>query len=211
MASQKKKKTKETDRAGIWFDDKSALMEERLGREHDMVMHAIIPFAVGGGLDLYYYPNGIPGTAMATKELSEKPKKGSSNDVYRCYELVMFTRRKLDMDAVEDESSDFGRIHTVISAVLNCVARYSFEAKLNPSDTCEFPEEMDTVGGRCLIFDGYPSCPEEKKEDFGLLAVIEVFRSEMEYAQKHGGAKLIGKLKAKGHYPYSDLDREPVV
>jgi hypothetical protein len=42
------------------------------------------------------------------------------------------------------------------------------------------------------------------------LAVIEVFRSEMDYARKNGGAKLLHRLKAKGHYPHYDLDREPV-
>jgi hypothetical protein len=43
-----------------------------------------------------------------------------------------------------------------------------------------------------------------------LLAIIEVFRSEMEFARKHGGAKLIQHLKATGSYSYSDLDRDPV-
>lgn len=69
---------------------------------------------------------------------------------------------------------------------------------------------MPHVGGRCLIFDGYPSYPDDEPAEFGLLAVIEVFRSEMEYARKNGGARLIKRLKAKGHYPYSDMDREAV-
>ena len=70
---------------------------------------------------------------------------------------------------------------------------------------------MPAVGGRCLIFDGYPSYPAGEPAEFGLLAVIEVFRSEMDYARKHGGAKLLKRLRAEGHYPYSDMDREPVV
>jgi hypothetical protein len=193
-----------------WYDRKSALMEEMLGKEHDMVMHAIIPYAIGGGLDLYYYPNGIPGTAVATKELSELPGEGSSNDVYQCYELVMFTSRPLDLDAAKDEGTPFGRTHSVINAALNRIAPYSAQATLSPNETCEFPTDMPTVGGRCLIFDGYPSYAGDKPAEFGLLAVIEVFRSEMAYARKHGGAKLLERLKAKGYYPYSDLDREPV-
>jgi hypothetical protein len=193
-----------------WYDRKSTLMEEMLGKEHDMVMHAIIPYAIGGGLDLYYYPNGIPGTAVATKELSELPGEGSSNDVYQCYELVMFTRHPLDLDAAKDEGTPFGRAHAGINAVLNRIAPYSAQATLNPNETCEFPADMPTVGGRCLIFDGYPSYPDDEPAEFGLLAVIVVFRSEMAYARKHGGAKLLKRLKAKGHYPYSDLDREPV-
>jgi hypothetical protein len=51
-------------------------------------MHALIPYAISGGLDLYYYPNGLPGTAIATKELSELPNAGSSNDVYSSFDMT---------------------------------------------------------------------------------------------------------------------------
>jgi hypothetical protein len=130
--------------------------------------------------------------------------------VYHCYELVMFTRHPLDLDAAKHESAPFGRAHAAISAILNCVAPYSAQASLNPNETCEFPADMPRLGGRCLIFDGYPSYSHAEPTDFGLLAVIEVFPSEMEYARKNGGAKLLERLQAKGHYPYSDLDRELV-
>ena len=33
----------EEDLAQPWYDRKSSLMEQMLGKEHDMVMHAIIP------------------------------------------------------------------------------------------------------------------------------------------------------------------------
>ncbi len=193
-----------------WYDHKSALMEASLGKEHDMVMHAIIPYAIGGALDLYYYPNGVPGTAIATKELAESPNEGPSNDMYRSYELVMFTKHRLDLDAANDMNTPFGRAHRNINTILNLIARYSAQAKLNPNETCEFPAGMEDVGGKCLIFDGYACHSDEVVENFGLLALIEVFRSEMEYARKHGGAKLIKRLKDKGYYPYSDLDRQPV-
>ena len=44
-----------------------------------------------------------------------------------------------------------------------------------------------------------------------LLLCLEVFRSEMEYARKNGSEKLLDLLKEKSIYPYSDLDRDPVV
>lgn len=198
--------------ADEWYDRKSALMEQMMGKEHDMVMHAIIPYALGGGLDLFYFPHGVKGTAVATKELSELPGEGSTNDVYACYELVMFTRHALDMEAADDETTPFGRIHSTINAALNAIAPYSAQATLNPCQTCEFPPEMPVLGGHCMIFDGYPSYPDDGEDlpDFGLLALIEIFRSEMQYARKHGGDKLLERLKSKGHYPYSDLDRDPV-
>lgn len=192
-----------------WHDKKSAAMVDVLGEEHDMVMHAIFPYSIGGSLDLYYFPNGIAGTAIATKELSEAPGEGSSNDVFDTYELVMFTRHAISLDDAKDESTPFGRAHRSINAILNHVAPYSAQATLNPNETCEFPAEMDTVGGKCLIFDAYRSTAEH--QDFGLLAIIEVHRSEMDYARHNGGKHLIAALKEAGHFPYSDLDREAVV
>lgn len=67
---------------------------------------------------------------------------------------------------------------------------------------------MKTVGGKCLIFDAYGV--ENESPDFGLLAIIEIHRSEMNYAREHGGEKLLNKLKQAGYYPYSDLDRPAV-
>ena len=122
--------------AEAWGDAKSKLMEEIFGPEHDMVMHAIIPFAVGGALDLYYYPHLNPGTAIATKELCELPGQGSSNRIFSCYEIAMFTRHALDLDEAKDSSTPFGQAHSNINRILNCMARYSSAASLNPNETC---------------------------------------------------------------------------
>lgn len=196
--------------ANRWFERKSAMMEKWLGKEHDLVMHAIIPYAIGGGLDLYFYPNGIPGTAFATKELSEAPGEGSTNDVFRNYELVMFTKHKLDLDVAFDTTTEFGRAYGAIQPILNGLAPYSAIASLNPNETCEFPAEMERVGGRCLIFDGYPTYFKGKQVEFGLLAAIEIFRSEMEFAMQQKGRELLQRLRDHHYYPYSDLDRKPV-
>lgn len=154
---------KEEEIADAWYEEKSRIMESLLGKEHDMVMHAIIPYAVGGGLDLYYYPHGLPGTGIATKELSELPGEGSKNRTFECYELAMFTHLPLSMDDALDEATPFGKAHSNINAVLNVIGPYSAEASLNPRETCEFPEDMEGVGGKCLIFDGYGDPPTKKK------------------------------------------------
>lgn len=192
-----------------WYDEKSSRMEQILGKEHDSVMHSIIPYSIGGALDLYYFPNGIPGTAIATKELCELPGQGANNDWYENYELVMFTREPINLEQANNVKHPFGKVHRKLNAILNCMARYSEEATLNPGETCEFPEEMEELGGRCLIFDAYKDQDDETQ--FGLLLVMEVYREEMEFARKLGSQLLIDLLKSKGHYPYSDLNREPVV
>ncbi len=199
----------ELELAREWYATKTAAMVEILGEEHGVVMHSIIPYAIGGGLDLYYFPQGVEGTAIATKELCEIPGQGSSNDVFDLYELVMFTRHALSLDDAKDGSTPFGRAHHSINAILYCIARYSEQATLNPLETCEFPADMETVGGKCLIFDAYGT--DADHAEFGLLAIIEITRSEMDYAREFGGGELIAKLKQAGYYPYSDLDRPAVV
>lgn len=199
----------EEDRlAQEWYERKTSMMVDVLGKEHNMVLHAIIPYAIGGALDLYYFPNGIEGTAIATKELCETPDEGSSNDVFDAYELVMFTRHAFSLDDARNEATAFGRAHRSINSILSYIARYSAQATLNPHETCEFPADMEPVGGKCLIFDAYGF--DEDHAEFGLLAIIEIHRSEMDFARKHGGGKLIAKLKQAGYYPYSDLDRPAV-
>ncbi len=196
--------------ANDWYERKTAMMVATLGEEHGIVMHAMIPFEMGGGLDLYFFPNGIEGTGFVTKELSELPTEGSSNDVHDRYELVMFTKHPLELELFRKEDTAFGKTYSSFNAILNVIALYSRDAKLNPNETCEFPEDMEIIGGRCLIFDDYASHQDRDAGTFGLLAIIEVFRSEMECARTNGSGKLIERLKAAGHYPYSDMDRTPV-
>lgn len=196
--------------AAAWHEQKSAHMVEHLGPEFDMVMHAIIPFALGGGLDLYYYTQGIAGTVVATKELSELPGQGSTNEVFRSYELAMATRHPLDMEQVQDPESPLGRVHQDINAILNLIALYSAEASLNPHETCEFPPEMEEVGGKCLIFDALTPFDFDRQQEFGILLIMEVFRSEMDFARQEGTPVLLERLRLAGHFPYSDMDREPV-
>ena len=207
-----KKKLSEEDEERLeddWYEYKSQLMESILGKEHDMVMHALIPYEIGGALDLYYYPNDIDGTGIATKELSYAVRDGSTNDKYKKYELVMFTREQLDLDHAHDDQTAFGKAHQNISSILNPIASYSAQAKLNPLETCEFPPDMEKIGGKCLIFSAYKSRSDDV-EDFGLLAVIEIYRSEMEFAMQNGGRMLVALLQENRYYPYSDMDREPV-
>ena len=48
---------------------KQAALEGVLGKMHAYVGHAIIPYAIGGPVDMYYFPQSDGGTALATMEL----------------------------------------------------------------------------------------------------------------------------------------------
>jgi hypothetical protein len=199
------------------YQAKSEFMERILGKEHDMVRHSIIPFAVGGGLDLYFYPGFMGGTAIGTKELVDRDFGGPANKLFDCYELVMCAKSAIDLASAAEEvppKGSFGHEQREIHGMLNILGRYAPQAKLNPYDTLEFPAEMQGVGGKCLIIDALcePFADEKTKaKKFGLMLVMEIHRDEMEYAMKQRGKELIAKLKAKGHYPFTGIERESVL
>ena len=196
------------------YEIKQAALERILAPMHDMVGHALIPFQVGGTVDMYYFPNGIPGTGFATMELIEPDGSGPKPNRIGTYELVTFTRQEIPpSDLMDDENQPFNDIQGRMCGIMTTVGFYSYEAVLNPGETCEIPPGEEGEPNYCLIFDEYKQNGLDFEIDgqkHCLLLVIEVFRSEMEYAMENGSATVLNKLKEKGYYPYSDLEREPV-
>lgn len=192
------------------YDLKLQGLERVLGKMYHLVGHAIIPFQVGGPVDMYYFPNASKGTAFATMELIGPDGSGPRPSRIGTYELIAFTKRKI---GDENDKAAFEQIERRICGIFTVLGRYSYEARLNPLETVEVPVGEDEPN-RCLILDEYRKPGVDfviGKSRHGLLMVIEVFRSEMEYAMKHDSQAVLSKLKKKGHYPYSDLDRETVI
>jgi len=221
-------------RAKPWSDyeqfavAKQGGLERVLGPMHDMVGHALIPFHAGGNVDMYYFPHGIPGTGFATMELIGPDGSGPLANVIGTYELVAFTRLPMDKGdlplgetdaygapasgALEATPTPYDEMERRMCDILTVVAHYADEAVMNPGDTCEVPvaEGEPTI---CLILDEYS--PDGLQFEIAgakhcLLLCMEVHRSEMEYAMEHGSASVLKRLRASGHYPYSDLNRHPV-
>lgn len=186
-------------------------LEAVLGKSHKLVGHAIIPFSIGGAVDMYYFPKAISGTGFATMELIDPAGNGPTPNKTGTYELVAFTRLKYSEDTTE--TNPFNKIERRICGIFTGIGNYSYEAKLEPYETCELPQD-EGEPNICLVLDEYkPNGKEFKIENrkHGLLLIIEVFRNEMEFAMSNGTGKLIQKLKEKGYYPYSDLDRKSVI
>ncbi len=192
------------------YEAKKKGLETILGEMYPMVGHAIIPFQIGGAVDMYYFTHAIPGTGFATMELLEPDGSGPQPSKIGTYELVGFTKFKIED---ENEKENFARIERRMCGIFTILGNYSREAVLNPLETVELPGGKDEPN-RCLILDEYKKDGVEflvGGRRHGLLLVVEVFRSEMEYAMQHGSSSIIRKLQEKGYYPYSDLDRDPVV
>jgi hypothetical protein len=196
-----------------YYEAKQKGLERVLGPMHNLVGHAIIPFEVGGAVDMYYFPNGIPGTGFATMELLEPDGSGPKPNRIGTYELVAFTKLKIPPpEEKAGTNHPFNKIERRMCGILTTVGRYSYEAVLNPGETCEVPAG-EGKPNKCLIFDDYrtgTTAFEINGKKHCLLLCIEVFRSEMAYAMSHGSAGVLKKLKEKSYYPYSDLEREPL-
>lgn len=191
------------------YEEKVKGLESVLGKMHDMVGHAIIPFSIGGAVDMYYFPHHIPGTGFATMELLDPDGNGPKPNYIGTYELVAFTREPYNEN--EDTKTAFNAIERRICGIFTTIGNYSSQAVLNPGETCEIPVTGEE--NKCLVFDNYLPDKEFKIGDreHHLLLCLEVFRSEMEYAREHGSDELLVMLQQAGHYPYSDLNRAPVV
>lgn len=209
------KKNSETDISDEEFEKdyelKMAGLEKVLGKSHNKVGHAIIPFSVGGAVDMYYFPNGIPGTGFATMELLKPDGTGPIPNRLGTYELVAFTKNEI-VEGI-NEKTLFNRIERRFCGIFTGIGNYSFQAKLEPKETCEYPQQ-DGEPNICLVFDEYKPDGIDfniGQRKHGLLLILEIHRDEMEFAMENGSELLLEKLKAKGYYPYSDMDRESVV
>jgi hypothetical protein len=193
------------------YERKTQGLEKVLGKIHDLVGHAIIPFSVGGTVDMYYFPNHIKGTGFATMELLEPDGSGPLANSLGTYELVAFTKHNYNNG--EEDQTPFNLIERKICEIFTTIGFFSKEAVLNPNETCEVPNG-EGEENTCLIFDLYE--PQNKEFKIGdrkhhLLLCLQIFRSEMNFAIENGSEELFKKLKSAGYYPYSDLDREPVI
>jgi hypothetical protein len=192
------------------FDElKQSALERILGPMHGYVGHAIIPYQVGGPVDMYYFAQSDGSTAFATMELLNYDGSSPKRSSIGTYELVAFTRLRV---TVPEPNPPFDVIENRIRGIFTTIGRYSTEVALNPLETAEVPAAEDEPN-RCVIFDEYskqgtPFSIGDKR--YGLLLCVEVHSSELAYARANGTAKLIHLLQNAGHYPNSDLDRDAV-
>ena len=192
-------------------EDKDRQMESMLGPEFVTSWFAIHSLENGGLVDLHFYPNGIMGTGIATKQLTHYTELFPMNDVFTLYELVMFTRESLHPDMDEASKHRFIKEFGAISTILNVYAPYCIQNKVNPCDIIEVPASVEDLGGKCLLFVEYHALKGKMKQSFGMMLIMEIYHSEMAYAKRNGSKKLIDRLKLHEHYPYFGLDRPPVV
>lgn len=201
---------------------KQAALEKFLGPMDDVIGHAIVPFDAGGSVDLFFFPACRRGTVVVTMDLIDPNGNGPQSTQLGPYELVICTRlRRASAYAIDPETGEmspdvdderFALITGWFCRLLTAIARDALKAEIQPGDAYEFPAE-EGEPAHYVIFDRFDSGGqlfEVEGKKYGLLLCLEIFPSELEYAQTHGTEALIARLKEAGVYPYSDLDRQPV-
>jgi hypothetical protein len=207
--------TPEEEAAARAFDDeKQRALDAALGPMEETVIHAIIPYFLGGSLDLYPYRRHIPGTVYVTQELftpdvRSRPKKPRDG----WFELAIAYRdsgQEAFKNATSETDGEMPASVGLASDLLNPLARYSEMAALGPGETAELPGEDDQPGA-CVVFDRLEcGAMSAGGTPFFLLLVIQVHPNELAMARSKGSAALLSALKQNGYYPYSDLDRPSV-
>jgi len=144
-------------------------------------------------------------------ELLEPDGTGPLPNKLGTYELVAFTKH--DYSNSEDTQTPFNLIERKICGLFTAIGSFSKQAVINPYETGEIPNG-EGEENNCLVFDIYQ--PDNETFKIGdrthhLLLCLQVFRSEMEFARENGSEELFEKLIEAGHYPYSDLERQPIV
>lgn len=190
-------------------------LEAVLGPMHNLVLHAIIGFELGGPVHMYAFPNALPGTAWLTKQFIQPDGTGVKPSSIGTYEFIAFTRHPPSTDragaAVLPSQSPSPELR--FRTLFTTLGHYALDAKLEPGETSEV-EVGDGLPRALVLFDEFVPVRGEFRIDghrHGLLLCLEVLPTELAFARKHGSRQLLKKLMDAGHYPYSDLDREPVV
>ncbi len=179
----------------IW-EARIAALTPILGKPADMVLHAVIPFQLGGSADVLPFPDYVPGVTYVTAEMTGE-NAGQRPTTLGNYELMICVRQELK------------RAGDLISNL----ARYTCEAELEPGETMELGTFFGDSTLRSLLF----TRPREQAvhfeffgERYSLLLCIGITAEELAFKQVNGSDGLLALLKQHGVFPYTTPDRPSV-
>ena len=181
---------------GEWkrtWDAREAALKSILGQTDGMVLHAMVPFHLGGQADVLCFPHHLPGgRAYATCELLGEPAQKPNR--LGTYELMIAHR---DQDR-------WG------PGVISRLARYTCDAQLEPGHTMELgPAVPEASTVAAFLFAEYAHFRYEGR-DAGLLLCLGITADELAACRKGKQEQMLAALKAAGVYPYTDLKRASV-
>lgn len=174
------------------WNARQAALESVLGKSDGRVLHALMPFNIGGQADVLVFRRHIPGLVAATCELLGEPCQ--KQNALGTFELAVAQR----------EDHDWG------PSVISHLARYTCERKVGLGNTMDlganFPKGSTMAG---LLFAAYRRF-EYAGAKAGILLCLSITAEEMEACQAGKTKQVFAALKSSGVYPYSNLFRASV-
>jgi hypothetical protein len=175
-----------------WNARKGAL-ESVLGPAEDTVLHAMVPFHMGGQADVLVFRKHVAGRVAATCELLGDPSQ--KPNLLGTFELAIAHR----------DDSDWG------PSVISRLARYTCDAQLQPGQTMDIGPAVppkSTISG--FLFDDYKRMT-YADADAGLLLCVGLTPDELEACKQGKRQMVYDALIAQGVYPFTDLFRPSVL
>lgn len=193
----KKSRSEEDDWKKVW-EARLAALVKILGPESGSVLHAPVPFYLGGFADVIPFPSYVPGMTYVTADLADVDT-GQLPSSLGNYELMACA--KSELPAAAD--------------LISKLARYTCDAELEPGQTMDIPDKF--FGDKTLraVLFAHPAVPpvplEFLGQKYGLLLCVGITGDELAYSRAKGTAKLLAALKLHKVFPYTVPDRKSVI
>jgi hypothetical protein len=175
------------------WDARTAALESVLGPAEDMVLHALVPFQIGGQADVLSFRKLMAGQVAATCELLGEPSQ--KRNLQGTFELAIAQR----------DGSDWG------PNIISKLARYTCDAVLQPGQTMDLGSAVppkSTIAG--FFFDDFKRMKFEGT-DAGVLLCIGLTADEVMACRKGKRQMVYDALIAEKVFPYTDLFRPSVL
>ncbi len=184
--------TEEDDWQKNW-DARIAALEAELGKADDEVATSPVPIYLGGGADVLTFKKHVDGVAYVTAGLIGDGSQ--KRTALGQYELMMCFRSANDW----------------APSLLSRLARYTFDAALNPGETMDIAPAMpenSTIAG--LLFVSYRHF---KVNDIsaGILLCIGITESELAQCKAGRSDAVLAALKDAAVFPFTDPERGAAV
>jgi hypothetical protein len=175
------------------WDARQAALESVLGPAEDTVLHAPVPFHLGGQADVLTFRQRTAGRIAATCELLGEPSQ--KRNLQGTYELAIAHR----------DENDWG------PNIISKLARYTCDAVLQPGQTMDIDSAVpakSTIAG--FFFDDFKRM-KFAGADAGVLLCIGLTADEVIACRKGKRQMVYDALIAQKVFPYTDLNRLSVL
>jgi len=164
-----------------------------LGPEDPRVFTAVPPLYLGGGADVMTFRNHLPGVVYITGGLTGVDgTEQRHNQQGHTYELMICTPQEARWAA----------------RLISQLARYTFDAALNPGETMDCPV-LPGSSIKALLF-ASPKLPGPLRfggAEHDVLLCVGITPDELRRCRTTGSEAVLADLESRSIFPFTDVDR----